>query len=67
MLCSVLEAILVKRGIDMTMDTPKYLLLVTQIFAFAFVWSIGGNVTDKDHVKFDQFVREHFENEQYVK
>ncbi len=67
MLCSILQAMFTKRNVDFDLETPKFLQLVCQIFVFAYLWSVGGNIHENDHEVFSDFVRQQFESEEYCK
>eukprot|EP00898_Chlorokybus_atmophyticus_P006606 jgi/Chlat1/6947/Chrsp52S06617 len=46
------------RGLDFARPPEELHLVVGRLFAFAYVWSLGGNLTALSHEKFDEFVRE---------
>lgn len=70
-LCSLLSSLLVGVGdkpiVDFTMDPTKLHPLICTTFTFAYVWSIGGNLTEKSMDAFDTFARDLFSETQDVK
>ena len=59
-LCCLFEALFIKDGPDLNMDSNRLNSLIANTFLFSFVWSIGGNLVDKCMDMFDSFARELF-------
>lgn len=63
MLCKLLESLLFCRGgPDFSMDPNKLNILIATTFVFCYLWSIGGNIVEKDWDQFDSFVRSQFDD-----
>nr|XP_031828293.1 dynein heavy chain 6, axonemal [Nomia melanderi] len=63
MTCAIMESLLREPGaIERTADKTKIRMFITQMFAFAYLWSVGGNVIDASRVDFEAFVRKQFED-----
>ncbi|ODM98966.1 Dynein heavy chain 6, axonemal [Orchesella cincta] len=67
MMCGILKAILIKSTFDYSLERPKLLQLVSQVFVFAYLWSLGGNIHESGFAGFDTFVRSQFEAEEMCK
>lgn len=67
MMCAILQAILKKKTFDFDMELPRLLQQTSQVFLFAYIWSIGSNLQDRYHAAFDAFVRGQFANEELCK
>lgn len=67
MMCAVLQSILIKKTFDYTLEIPKLKQLVSQVFVFAYIWSIGGNIHESGFTGLDQYVRTQFETEESCK
>ncbi|XP_060697694.1 dynein axonemal heavy chain 6 [Hemiscyllium ocellatum] len=62
-LCCLLESLLLgKGGPDLHMDPSQLNSVICQTFAFCYIWSIGGNLTENYWDAFDSFVRHQFED-----
>ncbi|GCC25591.1 hypothetical protein chiPu_0004002 [Chiloscyllium punctatum] len=62
-LCCLLESLLLgKGGPDLQMDPSQLNSVICQTFAFCYIWSIGGNLTENYWDAFDSFVRHQFED-----
>ncbi|XP_072373357.1 dynein axonemal heavy chain 6 [Scyliorhinus torazame] len=62
-LCCLLESLLLaKDGPDLHMDPTQLNSVLCQTFAFCYMWSIGGNLTENHWDGFDSFVRHQFED-----
>ena len=63
-LCSLITSLLCGTGekpvVDFSMDQAKLHPLITTVFVFSYVWSIGGNLVEKSMDAFDTFCRELF-------
>lgn len=44
------------------MDPNKLNILIATTFVFCYLWSIGGNIVEKDWDQFDSFVRSQFDD-----
>ncbi len=70
-LCSLLSSLLCGVGdkpiVDFTMDPAKLHPFICTTFVFAYVWSVGGNLTEKSMDAFDSFARDLFSETQDVK
>lgn len=63
MTCAIMESLLGEPGaIERTADKTKIRIFITQMFVFAYLWSVGGNVIDASRVNFEAFVRKQFED-----
>ncbi|XP_055488365.1 LOW QUALITY PROTEIN: dynein axonemal heavy chain 6-like [Leucoraja erinacea] len=62
-LCCLLESLVLgSHGPDLTMDVSQLNGVITQAFAFCYIWSIGGNLTENYWESFDSFVRRQLED-----
>ncbi|XP_043248669.1 dynein axonemal heavy chain 6 [Colletes gigas] len=62
MTCAILESILNEPdAIEKTVDKARIRTFLTQLFVFAYLWAVGGNVVDSSRNDFESFVREQFE------
>ena len=62
-LCKLLESLLFGRGgPDFNQDPAKLNILVCTTFVFAYLWSVGGNISENNWDAFDTFVRGQFED-----
>lgn len=61
-LCALLETLVFQQGAapDPKLDPLKLHPFLSSVFAFCFVWSIGGNLHEGSLDGFDSFVRELF-------
>ena len=63
-LCALITSLLCGAGekpvVDFNMDQAKLHPLITTVFVFSYVWSIGGNLVEKSMDAFDTFCRELF-------
>ena len=68
-LCKLLEALLCGEGskVDWKADASKLHPLVCTTFVFCYVWSMGGNLTEKSVEGFDSFARDLFSETHDVK
>ena len=68
-LCSLLDALILKNNppVDLTLEPAKLHPFICTLFFFAYVWSIGGNLTEKSMDAFDTFVRDLFSDTHDVK
>lgn len=65
-LCRLIQTFLIRKTeIDFKMLTGDLKSLFSNIFAFSFVWSLGGNLADNYHDTFDTFVHELFDASTY--
>lgn len=56
-----------KPAVDLSMDPTKLHPLITTVFIFSYVWSVGGNLVEKSMDAFDSFCRELFGDNHEVK
>ncbi|XP_030047949.1 dynein axonemal heavy chain 6 [Microcaecilia unicolor] len=62
-LCCLLESLLLgKGGPDLKMEQSRLNSIVCQTFAFCYLWSVGGNLTENYWDAFDTYVRQQFED-----
>lgn len=70
-LCALMTSLLCGTGektvVDFNMDQAKLHPLITTVFVFSYVWSIGGNLVEKSMDAFDSFCRELFSENHEVK
>lgn len=65
MLCSLMESLLTEPGVwDKNMDKSRAKTMICHIFAFSYIWALGGNLSDSSQEKFDAFCKEQFEEYQ---
>ena len=64
MLCVLMESLVFQKGAnpDPKMDTVKLHQLMSAVFVFGYVWSIGGNLVESCQDIFDSLVRELFQD-----
>ena len=64
MLCVLMESLVFQKGAnpDPKMDTVKLHQLMSAVFVFSYVWSIGGNLVESCQDVFDSLVRELFQD-----
>ncbi|CAL1548306.1 unnamed protein product, partial [Lymnaea stagnalis] len=62
-LCKLLESILFYKfsSFDWSLEPVKMTRLLCQIFVFAYLWAVGGNVTDDNWDALDLFIRQQFD------
>ncbi|CAL7933549.1 unnamed protein product [Xylocopa violacea] len=64
MTCAILECILNEpEAIERTTEKARIRTFLVQSFVFAYLWAVGGNVTDNSRSLFEAFVRKQFEND----
>ena len=56
-----------KPAVDFSMDPTKLHPLITTVFVFSYVWSVGGNLVEKSMDAFDSFCRDLFSENHDVK
>jgi len=62
-LCSLVEAILKDpKTPQLSLDPTKSNQILAGIFAFAYTWSIAGNLTEEGWESWDTFIREQLED-----
>ncbi|CAK9798189.1 Dynein axonemal heavy chain 6 [Anthophora quadrimaculata] len=62
MTCALIEYILNDpEAIEKTTEKLRIKTFLIQSFIFAYLWAVGGNVTDESRVAFEAFVRKQFE------
>lgn len=70
-LCALMTSLLCgsggKRAVDFSMDPAKLHPLITTVFVFSYVWSVGGNLVEKSMDAFDSFCRDLFGENHEVK
>ena len=70
-LCALMTSLLCgggdKPAVDFSMDPTKLHPLITTVFVFSYVWSVGGNLVEKSMDAFDSFCRELFSDNHEVK
>lgn len=70
-LCALMTSLLCGSGdkpaVDFSMDPTKLHPLITTVFVFSYVWSVGGNLVEKSMDAFDSFSRELFSENHEVK
>lgn len=70
-LCALMTSLLCgsddKPAVDLSMDPTKLHPLITTVFIFSYVWSVGGNLVEKSMDAFDSFCRELFGDNHEVK
>ncbi|XP_076649863.1 dynein heavy chain at 16F [Halictus rubicundus] len=63
MACAIIESLLSEPGaIERTLDKARIRTFITQIFLFAYLWAVGGNVVDTSRIDFEAFVRKQFDD-----
>ncbi|XP_054012221.1 dynein axonemal heavy chain 6 [Hylaeus anthracinus] len=63
MTCAILESLLNEPGaIERTVDKARIRIFLTQLFVFAYLWAVGGNVVDSSRNDFEAFVRKQFDD-----
>lgn len=67
MMTGLLKSILTKKQFDYTLEPPKLQQLLSQVFVFSYIWSVGGNINENGFSGFDTFVRSQFEQEEVCK
>lgn len=68
MICSLIESSLLEPGmLDRSHSSQNITSLLLQLFAWSYLWSVGGNLTDESQVRFSKFAREQFENNSYIR
>lgn len=68
MICSLIESSLLEPGmLDRSHSSQNITGLLLQLFAWSYLWSVGGNLTDESQVRFSKFAREQFENNSYIR
>ncbi|XP_076764569.1 dynein heavy chain at 16F [Xylocopa sonorina] len=64
MTCAIIECILNEpEAIERTTEKARIRTFLVQLFVFAYLWAVGGNVTDNSRSLFEAFVRKQFEND----
>ncbi|XP_015429803.1 PREDICTED: dynein heavy chain 6, axonemal, partial [Dufourea novaeangliae] len=65
MTCTIIESFLNEpKAIERSTDKARIKTFIIQMFVFAYLWSVGGNVVDASREIFEAFVRKQFdENE----
>ena len=70
-LCALMTSLLCGIGekpvVDFSMDQSKLHPLITTVFVFSYVWSVGGNLVEKSMDAFDSFCRDLFSDNHDVK
>ena len=70
-LCALMTSLLCGTGdkpaVDFSMDQARLQPLITTVFVFSFVWSVGGNLVEKSMDAFDSFCRDLFSDNHDVK
>ena len=70
-LCALMTSLLYGSGdkpaVDFSMDPTKLHPLITTVFVFSYVWSVGGNLVEKSMDAFDSFCRDLFSENHDVK
>ena len=70
-LCALMTSLLCGNGekavVDFSMEQAKLHALLTTVFVFSYVWSIGGNLVEKSMDAFDTYCRELFSDNHEVK
>lgn len=62
MLCALMESILNEPGaMDRTVEKSRAKTFLTQVFIFAYIWSVGGNLIDSSREIFEAFVKDQFD------
>ena len=60
--CFIFESLCkTEKGVDFTIEDDKLIKTIEQLFAFAFVWSVGGSIDHGSWDKFDNFVKDTFD------
>ena len=68
MLCQLLKTLLLEPGgPDLKMEINKLHPLVSTVFVFCYVWSMGGNLIDSNWDAFDTFARHEMEENRDAK
>jgi len=52
-----------ERGVNFSKPEDEIMQLIDRLFAFSFIWSVGGSINYPYWDQFDEFTREIFENE----
>lgn len=64
MTCAILEYILNEPdAIEKTTERARIKTFLIQSFVFAYIWAVGGNVSDDSRIVFESFVRKQFEDD----
>lgn len=59
MMCKIMESLFTRpKSIDSTLDKIRLKTYVYQIFVFALLWGLGGNLTGESRISFEVFLRE---------
>eukprot|EP00761_Pharyngomonas_kirbyi_P008673 gb/GECH01008685.1/.p1 GENE.gb/GECH01008685.1/~~gb/GECH01008685.1/.p1 ORF type:complete len:4033 (+),score=845.30 gb/GECH01008685.1/:1-12099(+) len=56
-LCSLYQAFMLENNLKFETIQDTYKTYLTNIFFFAYIWSLGANVSTNSRVKFDQYLR----------
>lgn len=68
MACAIVECILNEPdAIEKTTENARIKTFLVQSFVFAYLWAVGGNVSDDSRPMFEDFVRKQFENNEDAK
>ncbi|EEZ99537.1 Dynein heavy chain, cytoplasmic-like Protein [Tribolium castaneum] len=63
MLCAIIESYLNSpNALENIGEKSKVKSYLCQVFIFAYIWSLGGNLTDASKEKFEVYVREQFDD-----
>ncbi|KAJ3216110.1 Dynein heavy chain 6, axonemal [Dinochytrium kinnereticum] len=58
-LCNIITTFINKRElVDLTQEYSELRMIFSHVFVFAYIWSIGGNLADRNHDAFDSFMRD---------
>lgn len=60
-LCKLFESLVFVDGVDLTQEVGRLHPLLATVFAFCYLWSVGGNVAENNWDVFDTFARQQFE------
>lgn len=60
-LCKLFESLVFVDEVDLTQEVGRLHPLLATVFAFCYIWSIGGNVAENNWDIFDTFARQQFE------
>jgi dynein heavy chain len=67
-LCALLESLLIRnKDVDSRLEEGKLKSLIATLFAFCYVWGIGGNLRSNCWDSFDTYVKNQFEDNADVK
>lgn len=61
-LCKLFESLVFVDGIDFKQEVGRLHGLLATVFAFCYLWSVGGNVAEQNWDVFDTFARHQFED-----